>query len=136
LEYIVRTNGTTNYIIKVNLIQGTSGSGTSFGITIGDGTTVPSTGSKGFVTVGFAGTIVSWYITANASGSCVVDLKRSGTTIIGSGNKPTLATAQRANALANSSWTSKVVTKYDEFEFNLDSVATCTRINFVFFVEI
>ena len=108
----------------------------SFGITIGDGTTVPSTGSKGFITVGFAGTIVSWYITANASGSCVVDLKRSGTTIIGSGNKPTLATAQRANALANSSWTSKVVTKYDEFEFNLDSVATCTRITVVFFVEI
>jgi hypothetical protein len=103
---------------------------------IGDGTTVPSTGSKGFLTIPYACTITNWYITGDASGSAVVDIKRSGSSIIGgSGNKPTLSSVQRANAAA-SSWTSVSVSANDELEFNLDSVTTCKRLNITVMVTI
>lgn len=102
---------------------------TTFGITVDGAGVTPSTGSKGYITVPYAGTITKWYIVADQSGSCVVDIKRSGTSIIGGGgNKPTLSSAQRANATP-SSWTSTSVSAHDEFEFNLDSATTVTRVN-------
>lgn len=109
-----------------------SGVGTGLvDVTIGDGSGVPSTGSKGFITIPYDCTISKWYLAANASGSCVVDVKRGGTSIVGgSGNKPTLSGAQSGNA-APASWTSVAVAKGDILEFNLDSVATITRVNLV-----
>jgi len=98
-------------------------------LSVDGGQGVPTTGSKGFITIPYAGTITNWYITADQSGSCVVDLKRSGTSIVGGGgNKPTLSTAQRANA-AVSGWTSVAIAANDEIQFNLDSATTVTRIN-------
>lgn len=103
----------------------------SFGITIDGGGGVPTTGSKGFVVIPYACTITNWYIVGDAAGSAVVDLKRSGTSIVGgSGNKPTLSSAQRANA-AVASWTSTDVAANDEIEFNLDSATTVTRLNLI-----
>ena len=96
-------------------------------VTIDGGTSTPTTGSRARVTIPIACTITNWYVVADASGSCVVDVKRSGTTIIGAGNKPTLSSAQRANA-AVASWTSVAIAANDELEFNLDSVTTCKQI--------
>jgi hypothetical protein len=102
----------------------------SFGITIDGGGSSPSTGSKGFITIPYAGTITNWYLAADTSGSCVIDLKRSGTSIVGGGNKPTLSAAQFGNA-AVSGWTSTAISAGDIIEFNLNSVSTLTRVNLV-----
>lgn len=111
--------------VKANLSKA------SFGITIDGGGVTPTTGSKGYTVIPYNGTITDWYIIGDASGSAVVDLKRSGTSIVGgSGNKPTLTSAQRANA-AVASWTSTSITANDEIEFNLDSASTLTRINLI-----
>ncbi len=102
----------------------------SFGITIDGGGVVPSTGSKGFVTIPYSGTITNWYLAADQAGSCVIDVKRSGSSIIGTGNKPTLSSAQTGNA-AVSGWTSTAISAGDIIEFNLNSVTTITRVNLV-----
>jgi heptaprenylglyceryl phosphate synthase len=67
---------------------------------------------------------------ANLSGSAVIDVKRSGASIVGGGNKPTL-TAQSAASAAVSGWTSDAVTTGDVIEFNLDSATTATFLNLV-----
>jgi hypothetical protein len=100
------------------------------GITIDGGGSVPATGSKGFVTIPLVGTIANWYLAADQSGSCVIDVKRSGSSIVGAGNKPTLSSAQSGNA-AVSSWTSTAISAGDIIEFNLDSVTTITWVNLV-----
>lgn len=105
----------------------------SFGITIGQaGGGTPTTGDQGYIAAfPYPCTITKWYIVGDQSGSCVVDIKRSGTSIIGGGgNKPTLSSAQRANA-AVSGWTSTSIATNDELQFNLDSVTTINRINLV-----
>lgn len=102
----------------------------SVSLTVDGGGGVPTTGSKGFITVPYAGTITNWYIIGDQSGSAVIDVKRSSTSIIGAGNKPTLSSAQRANAVV-ASWTSTAIAVNDELEFNLDSASTLTRINLV-----
>jgi len=96
----------------------------------GSGST-PSTGSKAKITAPCAFTITNWYVVADQSGSCVVDVKRSGSSIVGGGgNKPTLSSAASANA-AVSGWSSTAIAAGDIIEFNLDSVTTCQRINVV-----
>ena len=114
--------------VEITEIVGAAGS-TGVSIVIGNGSNVPSTGSKGFVVgVPYDCTITGWYITADRSGSCVIDVKRSGTSIVGTGNKPTLSSAQRNHA-TSSGWTSVAVARYDELEFNLDSASTVQRIS-------
>lgn len=98
------------------------------GITIDGGGSTPTTGSKGFFTFPYNATINNWYLAADQSGSCVIDIKRSGTSIVGgSGNKPTLSSAQTANA-AVASWTSTTITAGDILEYNLNSASTLTRV--------
>jgi hypothetical protein len=71
----------------------------TFGITIDGGGAVPSTGSQGFITLPYDCTIDDWYMAADVSGSAVIDLKRSGSSIVGGGgNKPTLSSHSSANA--------------------------------------
>lgn len=105
----------------------------SFGIAIDGGGSPITTGTKGFTVLPYAGTITNWYVIGDQSGSCVIDIDRNGTSIIGAGNKPTLSSAQRANA-AVASWTSTAIAANDEFEFECDSIATCTRINLIVYV--
>ena len=103
----------------------------SVGITIDGGGAVPTTGSKGYVTIPFPATINNYYLASDVSGSCVIDVKRSGTSIVGGGgNKPTLSSASSSNA-AVASWTSSSISAGDILEFNLDSVSTLTRVNLV-----
>lgn len=100
----------------------------------GMGVVVEAT-SNGFYVVSFAGTIKEWFVVADQSGSCVVDVKRNGTSIVGGGgNKPTLSTAQRANAVP-SGWTSVAIAAEDELEFVVDSCSTITRIQVFLTVE-
>lgn len=102
----------------------------SFGFTIDGGGITPFTGDKGFTYIPYDGTITGWYIVGDVSGSTVIDIKRNGTSIIGTGNKPTLSSIQRANALV-SGWTSTSIVTNDELEFVLDSADTLTRVNLV-----
>lgn len=107
----------------------------SFGTTIDGQGGVISTGSKGFIAAfPYPCTITKWYVKADVSGSIQIDLKRSGTSIIGGGgNKPILSSAQSANA-AVASWTSTSIALNDEIEFVVDSATTVTRINLVVYV--
>lgn len=106
------------------------------GITVDGGGSTPSTGSKGYLTVPYAGTISNWYMAADVSGSAVIDVKRSGASIVGgSGNKPTLSGDKFANASA-ASWTSNTITAGDIIEYNLDSATTISRVNLVLKVTV
>jgi hypothetical protein len=99
----------------------------SFGISLdGQGATI-STGSKGFVTIPYDCTITNWYVVADASGSIQFDIKRSGSSIIGAGNKPALVSAQSSNA-AVSGWTSTAVSAGDIIEWNVDNATTVTLV--------
>ena len=93
-----------------------------------------TSGKKCRITVPFACVISGWYVAADQSGSIVVDVNRSGASIIGAGNKPTLSSAASANAVP-ASWTSVVVTKGDIIEFEIDSVTTLTQANIVLEVQ-
>lgn len=93
----------------------------------------PTVGTKVYVTCPFAGTITSWSIVSDVSGSAVVDVwKANGSiptvanTIAGS-EKPTLSSSQLNSDAALSSWTTAVVAG-DVFGFNLDSASTLTRV--------
>ncbi len=100
----------------------------SFGITLDGQGGVISTGSKGYIVVPYDGTITRWDMVSGITGSIVIDLKRNGVSIIGAGNKPTLATQSISNATV-SGWTSTTLTTNDIIEFNVDSATTVQRTN-------
>ncbi|MFZ2072203.1 MAG: hypothetical protein WAV10_00775, partial [Minisyncoccia bacterium] len=104
-----------------------------FGITLDGQGGVVSTGSKGYVTIPYNGTITAWSVTNDISGSIQFDIKRSGTSIIGAGNKPLTSGAVSGTA-AVSSWTSTTVTAGDIIEFVCDSASTVTRSTLVVYV--
>jgi len=79
------------------------------GITVDGGGSVLTVGSKGFLTVPYTGTIAKWYMAADVSGSTVIDVVRSGTSIVGAGNKPTLA-GDKAISASAAEWTSNAIT--------------------------
>lgn len=117
-------------------LSGTTAAISSFGFAFDGGGSVLTTGSKGQIAIPYACTINSWYVynksgAAGLTGSIVVDVKRSGTSIIGAGNKPTMSSAQSATAAA-ASWTSVTVAAGDILEFNVDSVSTFTWVGGVF----
>lgn len=100
----------------------------------GQGTTL-TTGYKGFVIVPYNMTLTTWYIAsydslgALLSGSIVIDVYRSGSSIIGAGNKPTLTSASSASA-AISGWTSDTIVAGDIISFKVDSITTCKEVSF------
>ncbi len=110
------------------------------GITLdGNGSAVVS-GSTRAITVPYACTISSWTILSDASGSAVIDIKRStfanyGTPVsmVGAGNKPTLST-QIKNAETPTSWTSTSIERGDVIYFVNDSASTVTWVNLVLWV--
>lgn len=78
-------------------------------------------------------TILSWTVEADVSGSIAIDVTRAvkavpSTSIVGSGNKPTLSSQQYASALV-SGWTSVALAQGDIIGFALSGTpATCTRV--------
>ena len=103
----------------------------TFGITVDGGGAVLTTGSKGFVTVPYDCTILNWYLAADQAGDVVIDVKRSGASIVGQGNAPTLTSAQSNNEAA-SAWASIAITAGDILEFVVTGTpTTLTRVNLV-----
>ena len=124
-------------------ISGFSGSGISgfsgvtnrsFGITVDGQGGVVSTGQKGYCIVPYSGTIQSWTIISDASGSIVFDIwKTAGPTIptvantITASAKPTLSSQQTATSSSLGTWSTLAVTTGDFIGWNVDSASTITR---------
>lgn len=100
----------------------------------------PSTGPWGFFPVPFSCTVVGWKLLGDASGEAVIDVQKTTdsnfpngfASIVGS-DKPTLASQQKAENLS-ASWGQ--LAEGDILNFNLDSVATCQRLNLSVVVSI
>lgn len=108
------------------------------GITIDGGGAVITTGVKGDVQVPYDGTIQSWHLMADQSGSIVIDVWKDvwanypptvADTIAGT-EKPTLAAATNNEDTNLTTWTT-AVTEGDTIRFNVDSVTTVTRVTLV-----
>ncbi len=101
-----------------------------------DGGGSPPTASQSYgqLNIPVACTITGWVLTADQSGSAVVDVLRSTyanfptVASIASTDKPTLSSAQKNENLAVSVWTTAIAAG-DQIQFNLSSVTTCTRLN-------
>ncbi|MCI4438063.1 MAG: hypothetical protein JHC33_14755, partial [Ignisphaera sp.] len=101
---------------------------------IDGGGAVITTGSKGFVVVDFPGTIISWTILGDASGSLIVDVSKAtyanfpGTFTASSGTSPTLSSAQKNQA--NINWSGfTTCAAGDIFQFTVSGTpATVTRV--------
>jgi hypothetical protein len=123
--------GVTNTTIAgaaVTLVQ-------SLGITIDGGGAVITTGVKGYLQVPFACTITGWTLLADVSGSAVVDVWKDtyanappvvGDTITAAA-KPSISGAVKGQSATLTGWTT-TVNAGDVLAFNVDSVATVTRI--------
>ena len=104
-------------------------------IVIGDNVNAISTGVKGYVPVDFGGTITGWSLIADASGSIVIDVWKdtwanappdNADSIAGS-EKPTLSSAQKAQDLSLSTWTTNV-NPQDVFGFEVESATTVKQV--------
>ena len=120
--YIIDSSGNERLVSDFNLNTG------SFGITIDGAGSVPASGNYGSVVIPYSGNITSWYLNAQPSGSCTLDITRNSSSIIGAGNYPTLSSGITNHALV-SGWTSTTISPYDTFQFLLDSADTLTQIN-------
>lgn len=105
----------------------------SFGLVVDGGGSAVTTGSKGVRYIPWDCTITGWSIIGDVSGSVVVDVKRTGTSLAGS-EKPTLSSASSNSDLALSTWTTSLVTG-DVVEFVVDSASTVTRITLTILVS-
>ena len=92
-----------------------------------------TTGSKGYIVLDGDYTVTGWTILADQSGSIVVDVNRATytnfptfTNIDGT-EPPTLSSAQKAEDLTLSSWTTTLSAR-DVLEFNVASATTVTRV--------
>ena len=92
---------------------------------INGGASVPSTGAYNLSTVPRGSVLSSYSLTADKSGSAVIDVKVGGTSIVGTGNKPTLVNTNTVQAVL-SGWTTTTLTANQIMTFNLDSIETCT----------
>ena len=107
----------------------------SISYVIDGGGAVPATGAWGQISVPVACTVTGWILTADVSGSCVVDIKRSTysgfatTSSIAGTDKPTLSSVQKNQNLTISAWGSTAIAAGDQIQFYLDSASTLTRIN-------
>jgi hypothetical protein len=108
----------------------------SIGGTFDGGGAVPAVSSLFFFVAQFSGIIDRWDIVADAVGSAVVDVWKAAGAIptvantIAGAEKPTLSAAQLASdtTLITSWGAGRTVSVGDVFGFNLDSVATVTRV--------
>lgn len=123
-----------NQIIDKRVIGTHFGEGSIEFIMDGGGAVI-TTGVKGFIELPFAGTFTGWTIIGDQSGSIVVDVWKDtyanapptvADTITGT-EKPTLASAQKNQDNALSSWTTTFA-QGDILGFNVDSATTVQRV--------
>lgn len=110
---------------------GVGNSAISIEFIIDGGGSAITTGAKGQIFVPWAATIGFWEVMADQSGSIAVDVLRANNavptvSIIGAGNKPSLAASQFTGA-APSGWTSTLLAANDWLAFSVTSAATITR---------
>ncbi len=111
----------------------------SFDITI-DGNDSVILSSKTFIIAApYNGTITDWNITgwsaSDGTGnvSIVLDLSKNGTSMIGTGNKPTL-TDQTNNYSSITGWTTATFSRNDLLKITIDSVTNAIASSCVFYV--
>jgi hypothetical protein len=103
------------------------------GIVIDGGGSTPTTGSKGFLQVPFAGTITGWTLIADVSGSASITVKKStfaafptNSSIVAAA-PPALSSQQNATSTTLTGWTTAVAAG-DVLEFVLASATTVKRL--------
>ena len=109
----------------------------SINFVIDGGGSAITTGSKGHVHLYSKIEVLGWTVTADASGSIVVDVKKAAysgfptfASIAGT-EKPTLSTAQKNQDLTLTTWTTTIDGETDApsiLEFVVDSAATVQRV--------
>ncbi len=104
--------------------------------TIDGGGSVLGTGAKGQLNIPVNCTVTGWVLTADQSGSAVVDVLRSTygafptTASIAGSDKPTLSSVQKNENLGPlSGWGSTALLQGDQLQFSVSSASTVTRLN-------
>lgn len=126
--------GTSNFLRADGSWTPPAGTG-QVGITIDGGGSAITTGLKGFVRIPYAGTITKATLLADQSGSIVVDVWKdtyanappTDADSITASAPPTLSGAAKSEDATLTGWT-KSITAGDVLAFNVDSVATVTRV--------
>ena len=101
----------------------------------GGGSTPTTSQAYGQINIPINATVTGWVLTADQSGSAVVDIKRSTysgfptTSSIAGSDLPTLSSVQKNENLSISSWGSTALTAGDQIQFYLTSATTVTRLN-------
>jgi hypothetical protein len=117
-------------VIHLNPAGGGGGGGTqSPGAIFGDGSLTTSivAGQTVFVTVPYSGTITEWYIVADVSCSCTIDVWKANGAIptnsnsIAASAKPNLSSSGVSSSSTLTGWTTTVASG-DTFGFELESV--------------
>lgn len=121
----ITTNPATNEITFESTATGGVNED-SFGLVVDGAGTAITTGSKGTYYVPWNCTITGWDIRSDVSGSCVVNVKRAGTSLAGS-EKPTLSAASSNQDLTLTTWTTSL-SAGDIIEFVVDSASTVTKV--------
>lgn len=106
----------------------------AFEVIIGDGISTPGTGDYWGFFAPYTGVITSWTLVADVSTSAQITVKKSSgysgfptTTSIVAAAPPNLSSQQKNQSSTLTGWTT-AFTLGDFFQFNLDSVAACTRL--------
>lgn len=118
------------------------GTGITNDVTVGSvvyvidgGGSAVTTGVKGDIQIPFAGTIQSWTLLADQSGSAVVDVWKDTLAnypptiadVITASAKPTLSSADHATSSTLTGWTTTVAAG-DTLRYNVNSATTATRL--------
>jgi len=143
----VTVNETTPQIVSVATVgpQGPTGatgaagpSGAAFGIAIDGGGVEITTGVKNDIVIPYAMTITGWYMTADQTGSIVIDVWKDtfanypptvANTITGT-EKPTITASNKGQDLGLTTWTT-LVSAGDVLRFNVESVSNIQRVTLV-----
>jgi hypothetical protein len=137
--YITQTAGAVRKTLAY--VGGTESRSITF-VLDGGGSAI-TTGEKGWVRVPYACTITGWEITADVSGSIVIDVWKDtyanyppdvSDTIAGT-EKPTLSSATKNQDLTLTTWTT-AVSAGDYIKIKVDSVATVTKVSLSIIVTI
>lgn len=114
------------------MINGTNTTTSTVGMTVDGNGSAITTGSKGYIQLNANYVVTGWTLTADQSGSIVVDVHKCAkgafptTATICAAAPPTLTAQQRADSTAVGTWTT-VLNTDDVLEFIVDSCATIQR---------
>ena len=112
----------------------------SINYTIDGGTSAITTGSKGYVSIPFDCTIISWTLVADQEGSIEIDIFKStyagfpdSATITGT-ELPTLSVAQKNQDTSLTTWTT-AITAGDILNIYVNSADTVTKVTLILTVQ-